>query len=271
MFYRPRRLPDQITLKYGPHDILERFFGMADAKAAELGLAVSVRAEFDPLLALHKRHRQEWGPLPASLDPRHSNLRIDQAFWIEGLDAKGETAFVHAARLFEWENTNLGEEVRSLRAFYDDPAKPLASGVRFPLTGAAANRIKGRCVFLGGLWVRPDCRGRGLSHLVPRLTSAYAYTRWGFDYAWGIVETHLYEAGLTGNYGPYRTEGPFTAETGGADKIDIVLLWAGGPAIVADLAVAIDPETKPSGRKIELPHHGETQNQHAAIGAAPRQ
>ena len=45
------------------------------------------------------------------------------------------------------------------------------------VTAEATKFVKGRVVFSGGGWYRPDYRKRWLSGILPRISRAYAYTR----------------------------------------------------------------------------------------------
>jgi hypothetical protein len=54
-------------------------------------------------------------------------------------------------------------------------------GERCLVTAPATRRIRGRVVFSGAAWYRPDYRGRGLSAILPRVGKAYALARWSPD------------------------------------------------------------------------------------------
>lgn len=77
MYDNPRNLLDQITLTHGPHDLLARYFLMADAAAREWGLRLRLRSDFDALMELNRENPDSWPPLSPAFDPAHSNLRID--------------------------------------------------------------------------------------------------------------------------------------------------------------------------------------------------
>ena len=184
MFIRHRRLLDQITLLHGPHDLLGRFFLIADTAARDRGVKLRLRADFDGLVELNRRHRESWTAMSPIFDPAQSNLRIDSAFWLEAYDDEGDTVAAHAARLFDWTKTNAVDEIRDLRVFYDDPSPHIAAGESVELDGAAVARIRGRNVYGGALWVRPDYRRRGLTTIMPRISRTYAFTRWDTEFLW---------------------------------------------------------------------------------------
>ena len=55
------------------------------------------------------------------------------------------------------------------------------------VTTPAARRIGGVVFCAGSHWIRPDFRGRRLSHLLARLGRAYAIARWPIEWAIALV------------------------------------------------------------------------------------
>lgn len=249
MYYSPRRLLDQITLVHGPHDMLERFFRHADATARRCGVRLRLHSDFDRLLEVNERYRASWSPLTPIFHPAYSNLRIDGAFWIEGVDDGGETVLTNAGRLYDWHGTTLGDELRSLRVFFEDPAPHLAAGDFARVDAPSADRISGRVVFTGAMWVRPDYRRRGLTKIVPRITRLYAFTRWGNPLFWAFIEPDLHEIGVTRAYGPWQAEESVAVRLG-AYRGDITfhLLTASCETMLEDAARLAGQATETSRR-----------------------
>jgi hypothetical protein len=255
MFIRHRRLLDQITLLHGPQDLLGRYFLIADTAARDQGVRLRLRSDFDSLVALNEQHRETWTPMSPIFDPAESNLRIDSAFWLEASNDAGETVAAHAARLFDWPDTNAYEEIRSLRVFYEKPEPHIASGEMVELDGRAVEHIRGRNVYGGALWVRPDYRRRGLTTILPRISRAYAYTRWDSGFHWSFVEPK------THNIGVPRASGPFHVEE--AAKVILRLnfrglfpsfvMWMSTAEMLADAANIVDQATVEISRRIEMP------------------
>lgn len=255
MFIRHRRLLDQITLLHGPQDLLGRFFLIADTAARDQRLRLRLRADFEGLVELNSQHRQSWTPMSPIFDPRQSNLRIDSAFWLEAYDDDGHTVAAHAARLFDWADTNVVDEIRSLRVFYEDPAPHVAEGEHVDFDGAAVAHIKGRTVYGGALWVRPDYRRRGLTTIMPRISRAYAFTRWDTGYHWSFVEPKTHTFGVPHGSGPFHVEEnmPVTLQLQFRGLFPSYLMWMSTDEMLEDVAEMVAQPTREISRRIEMP------------------
>jgi hypothetical protein len=249
MYDNPRSLLDQITLVHGPHDLLARQFVMADAAAREWGLRLRLRSDFDALKALNREHADTWPPLSPIFDPAHSSLRIDSAFWLEGIDDRGDTVVTESARYFDLGTSDAVEEIRSLRLFYADPAPHLAGGERVDIDAPAASVVRGRTMHGGSIWVRPDWRRNGLTRIISRVCAAYALTRWNTDFTWGFVEPRMHAAGLSQAYGPHDAADGLTVRLAWRSNLRLVLIWMSAEALLADMARSLDHAAMPAGER----------------------
>jgi hypothetical protein len=179
----PPRLPDQVTLVHGPHQILGRFILLADRAARERGIFLSLESDFDSLLELNEANRDHWHPLAPSFDPRNGGVNADNGFWIVGRNEDGEAVLTQVVRHFPMQETSLTRELETLRFFYGDPVRQASAGESCVSSASTAAKICGSVVYSGGTWFRPDFRGRGLASIVPRIGRAIALSRWNTDYA----------------------------------------------------------------------------------------
>jgi hypothetical protein len=201
------RFPDQITIDHGPRDLLARFFLLADRECRQRAIYLSLSSDPEEMLRVNEINRDTWGMLVPMFDPRKSSLKSDAFFWLKGYNADGEVVASQGARFHLWEGTSLKEEVESLRLFYADPSAWIDAGENYVVEAASASRISGRNAFSGGTWARPDVRGRQLSVLLPRISRAYALTRWRTAFSFSFVSPVLVEKGVAANYGYAKTEG----------------------------------------------------------------
>jgi hypothetical protein len=248
MYDNPRSLLDQITLTHGPRELLSRYFPLADAAARDWGLRLRLRSDFAALIALNRDNLDTWPPLPPIFDPAHSNLRIDASFWLEAIDDRGDTVMTEAARFFDFSDTNVVDELRSLRIYYENPSPHLAAGECIEIDAPAAMMVRGRTMHGGAVWVRPDWRRNGLVRIISRITAAYAHTRWNTGFTWGLVEPRLHALGVSRAYGPHDVAEGVMLRLAFRGDLPAVLIWMKTDALLADLARTVGQATMAPGQ-----------------------
>jgi hypothetical protein len=191
------RLPDAITVKFGPPELLTRFILSGDKQVRDKGLKLRLRHNFDDLLALNDAEsaRGNWFKLAHIFDPHVSELTSENAFWIAAENEDGEIVACQAARVYHWPDTTLAENARLM--FYGGRDV----GQRCEVTTPAAREVSGWVYYGGALWVRPDYRGIGLSAIIPRLVRAHAATRWPMDWTISFVAHVQVDKGIVAGYG----------------------------------------------------------------------
>jgi hypothetical protein len=190
------RLPDAITIKHGPARLLAPFLLESDKAARRMGVSLRIRYDFDELLSVNEQYSKngKWYPLLDSFNPERATLTPENGFWVSGENEDGEIVVTWAARIFNWQNTNFADQARSVW-YGRDTGQPCV------VTAEAAKRITGVVACAGASWVRPDFRGRHLSHLIPRVGKAYACSRWPLDWAVGYIGRNNVDKGLAKSYG----------------------------------------------------------------------
>ncbi len=191
------RLPDALTIKHGPARLLAKFVLEGDKAARQLGIHLRLRHDFEELHYINRRQvaRKTWFPLVKTYDPQYNDLTPDNSYWISGEDEHGEIILTQAGRVYYWPETTLQEQARSM--FYAGCEADQCCVVTAP----AAKLITGVALCAGAHWIRPDFRGRRLSHLLARLGRAYALARWPVDWAIALVAPILIEKGVSSGYG----------------------------------------------------------------------
>jgi GNAT superfamily N-acetyltransferase len=195
------RLPDALTIKHGPRDLLARFVIEGDKAARDLGIRLRLRHDFQNFVTLNEFEveRGNWYPLVDIFQPSHGGMSPENAYWISGETDDGEIVVTQAGRVYFWSETTLADEARSM--FYGGRRDTGPCIVKAP----AARLITGVVFFGGAVWVRPDYRGLGLSKLMPRLGRAYAAARWPIDWGISLVKPALVDRGVARGYG-YKHE-----------------------------------------------------------------
>lgn len=194
------RLPDALTVRHGPAQLLGRFILEADKAARDAGLRLRLRHDFDELARINQQEVKSgnWYPLIDMFNPERTDIAPENAFWLSGENELGEIVTTFATRIYYWPDTNLEEQAVAMLYGRDD-------GQPCIITAKAAKEISGVVMSSGAAWVRPDYRRRGLSQLLPRIAKAYAVSRWPIDWTFGFVTRVLVEKGVaSSSYGTGR-------------------------------------------------------------------
>ncbi len=232
---------DQLELVHGPRELLARYSACVKSRMRELGLRLRISADFERLIDLSKQQRENWPPLSPIFNPRYSDLGDDTAFLIECVDEFGDTVMTSAGRLYDHGDRSLAEDLRSLRAFYRDPAPYLASGDTVTVTARSADHIFGRTGYSGAVWVRPDYRLHGLTKVIPRLTRSVLLTRWNTPVFWATIAPNLDAGGVTRAYGSWHVEHGVTAHMPlWQGDCTVLFLSMGQATLIRDIAHSVE-------------------------------
>ena len=190
-----RALLNDVTLEHGPLDLFGRFLLRADTAARRRDVTLSF-APVEGLVAVNRANPESWRPLLPIFDPARSDLSDQNCFCILGHNAKGEIVATQAARLYDWSNTNFHDEASSLRLLYSDPARLKGEHEAIEVTVPEAKSLGGAVVFSGGIWYRPDYRGRSLTRIIPFISRTIAYSRWRHDCTLSIMAEEVHKGGM---------------------------------------------------------------------------
>ena len=194
------KLPTEFLTSHGPIDLLREFFTKAQASAQARGIELFL-GDFAQLHEINMANQDTWFPLLPILNDEIGGASMQNGFCIFGRDEHGEIVATQAARVFDMQDTNFQAEAESLRLFYADPNKAHVSGERCVVTTDACARVSGTVGFCGGVWYRPDFRGRQLSTILPRIARAGAYSRWGTDYTTALMGEGVIKGGFSHSNG----------------------------------------------------------------------
>lgn len=190
------RLPDALTIKHGPAQLLGRFMLVGDRAVRDMGMTLRIRTDFHELAYLNRQQTAAgtWLTIPDAFNPAVADLTPENAFWVAGESEDGDIVVTWASKIYDWSDTTLADQIRV--AWYGrDEGQPCI------VTAEAASRITGIVSCAGASWVRPDFRGKHLSHLMPRIGKAYICSRWPIDWAIGFISLTNVDKGLAASYG----------------------------------------------------------------------
>lgn len=234
------RLPAHLKIKHGPVGLLGRFFLWADSAAKDRGVTLSF-GSLQELIEANKSNSESWRPLVPVFDEALGGVTPETAFVLLGRNEKGEIVATQAARIYHWPETSLKEEATSLRMFYADPDAAFARGDCCAISTAVARKITGRVVFSGGIWYRRDFRGKDLGTILPRISRAYAFTRWNTDFTIGMMGDTVIAGGLAERAGYTKIEpGCIRLVAAPLGEMRCGLIWIPSDELLADLAAIMD-------------------------------
>jgi hypothetical protein len=137
--------------------------------------------------------------LPNAFDCAKKPFRSSDAVALVVRDADGVAA-TYAIRLYRFAITTLADHLATLSLFYANPAEQMARGERFVISGAAdefASTIEDSAAYSGGMWIRPDLRGKtDLALVVNLIGGVMTQVRWGAQVTFSIVEKALVSKGV---------------------------------------------------------------------------
>jgi hypothetical protein len=224
--------------------LLGRFFLWADTAARDRGVTLSFGSLQD-LIEANKANSDTWRPLVPVFDEALGGATSETAFVLIGRN-KGEVVATQAARIYDWSKSSLKDEANSLRMFYADPHAAVARGDSCEITAPIAEKISGRVAFSGGIWYRRDFRGKDLGTILPRISRAYAYTRWHSDFTLGMMGDAVIAGGLAERAGYTKREpGCIELVASPLGQMRCGLIWMQSDELLADLAAIMDRASVP--------------------------
>lgn len=222
------------TLKYGPLDILTRFFKEAYDAARSYGVHLAF-GTFDHLLKVNLANQRSWRAVIPTFNPRYSDLTPANSLCLLGYNEAGEVVATQACRVFTWAETNFFEAGENLSLFYSDPAQASRSGETCEITAKAARDIRGRVAFSGAGWYRPDYRGKYLSLILPRISRACAFTRWSTDYTTSMFQDSVLAGGMAERCGYTKVEWAVDVKGSPMGDIKFAFVWMEPDELIDDL------------------------------------
>lgn len=207
----------------------------AERRIARLGVTLVVCRDFCGLAEINQRNRKAgwFGLMPMFHPDTYSH---PEAFWIKGLDRRGEPVMTVAARLYRVPRSGLAEEVQSLRLFYEDPASMQASNERCLCTTPSASALSGRILYSGAGWCAPGYRGNGFARIVPRISQWMGDLLWRQDHTISLVDPILVEKGVVAAYGYENVEpGILWWNSPSQGTLDLNLIWMTRRHMLSDL------------------------------------
>lgn len=189
--------------------IIEDALISIDSRAKQAGFDISLTSDMSAfastLVSVGKF-------LPNAFERANKPFRPDDAVAVLVKDKDGLAA-TYAIRLYRFTVTTLADQLATLSLFYANPGEQMARGERFVISGEAddfASTIEDMASYSGGMWIRPDLRGKtDLALVVNLIGGLLTQVRWGPQVTFSIVEKGLVAKGVVST--KYRS--PYVLDT----------------------------------------------------------
>jgi hypothetical protein len=120
-------------------------------------------------------------------------------FWIRGFDQDGKTVSTQVMRLSELGETNLA-------TLWQQQLKRLHGGKLMTTSSPGAQRINGRVVYHGDVWVDRSCARLNLGGIMSHLALSVALLKWAPDFVYGFMRERLCLSGFALKEGYFHCE-----------------------------------------------------------------
>ena len=184
---------------------------------------------FEPverLLEVNRENRNSWRPLFPVFDTEVGGFNEDNGFCLLGRNEDGKVIAAQAARLYKMTKGTFKDETESLRLFYTDPEKLKQPGETCAVSAKSASRFDGRIVFSGAVWYHPEYRRQGLTSILPRLTKAYALTKWYTDVIVSFMAEDVVKGGTAARAGYAHVEWDVVMKNSLLGDLRLALIWS---------------------------------------------
>lgn len=161
--------------------------------AESAGVTLWVNPRMDGLLDVNDRARAAgtWDEILPAASVRHRALNANNAYWIDGRNAEGETVTVQAGLLYDCRERSLGQRFADLSVFYDRPEVQAPEGEFCEVTSDVALRLRGRIVWTNAGWTKPGAGKRGLFRTAQRANKLASWLLWQPDAMVSVVDPHI--------------------------------------------------------------------------------
>ena len=226
---KPVRLPEAVTVRHGPVNLLSQFFLAADQYVRDRGVKLYIRHDMDELLRLNEQQTAagNWYPVSGTFDHRLSRLSPSNSYWIAGVNDAGEIVVAQSMRLYRWGTSSLADHAASLLFGDSEPTGPCR--VECP----QAFLITGNVAYGGALWIRPDYRRIGIGGLVSQTSRSYAMATWGTSWVVAYVKRDQIDKKMHEVYGFTKHEFSIRFPDTQWGNLDFALCWQDGLDLLA--------------------------------------
>lgn len=218
---------DSIVVRTEPRDLFARYFIAVDADLAARGMYVRARP-FTELRRLHDLHAASRNPMLALFDPHFAPVPEYDAVCLVAYDHDHQPAATIAARIVNVATSNVKAAMEDLTFWFGNKAPEFQDSSVCHVGIPHAANLKGRILYAGAMWTRPDLRYAELAIVLTRLLRIYSYCQLDFDFEVAVAQAKFARKDVCSRYAFAHCDLGFWWDTNGVRNIEGPLLWSPG-------------------------------------------
>jgi len=153
--------------------------------AEERGYRVTVSNDFRTFAEVCGRCRNQ--KVSPFFDPAVNAELDERAFWLAANDESGATVSLNAYRIDLAEPSFADWAPGWIMGLYLRRGELLVPKAVSPPASSVTERVSGRVVYHGEVWIDASARSKGLLDILPRLGMFITMIKWQPDAMWGII------------------------------------------------------------------------------------
>lgn len=186
----------------------------------DLGFTPAMHEDLAQFAAVRQQVRQD--QVAPFFDPAVNDVSLSRFFWMQLVSVEGQTIGLQAFRI-DSVDSNLADWGPSYTiGLYMRRQEVLVPLHPSPPKGSISERIRGRLVYHGELWIDRTIRNRRIVELFGRLGMLLALLRWNPDAIWALASQSMATHGHLNRMGFGYLERGFFRWQWGAEGIDPV-------------------------------------------------
>lgn len=176
-------------------------------QAKQIGVRIETSGDFEAFAALRKTVRSE--PVSPFFDPSVTDLGPGKGFWTVGYDEGNRVVSLQAFRIDTIDTSLADWALGFVIGIYVKRGEIIIPTKVRPPRNSITERVHGRVVYHGEIWIGKEVRHRLAVETIPLLGMLIAAIKWNPDAVWGIVEDSMATKGFVTRIGYAHMERGF--------------------------------------------------------------
>jgi hypothetical protein len=173
----------------------------------QMDVRIEVSTDFDAFASARNSARQE--AVSPFFDPSVTDLSPAKAFWTAGYNSAHQLVSLQAFRLDVIDSSLADWALGFVIGIYVKRGELIVPSRVRPPRSSITERIRGRVVYHGEIWISKDVKKKEAVETIPLLGMFIAFMRWNPDAMWGIMKNSMVTKGFVSRVGYSHVERGF--------------------------------------------------------------